>query len=169
MPRGPPSRAGPALPAAGRAAGLAPERLEGRGPPAARPRGSNPETNFSGQRTLPAPAALSGGGLLSLPRVGADRPEDRPGDSEAHAGRPGPEELSWRCRLARGPPRHNKSGRAPGRGVARRPARLRDLGGGRPGRPAADRSPSLGGWRAATDAPLLSLAFCLLCGGEVLF
>lgn len=138
--------------------------------------------NFSWRRTPAAAGALCGKGA---DRVPPSSPAVEPGIARVRGHR-GPEAVtgpSARARsccaqslLARAqparacPPRHNKVGREPG-------AVVRPAGGApaarpeqaRPGDHSRTESQAGAGWRGAMEAPLLSLAFCLLCAGEVLF
>lgn len=145
-------------------------------------RKANPETNFARRRTPTPAGALCGQGA---DRVSPSAREGEPGMAWARGHR-GPEAVTSRSARARSccaqsllarapparacPPGHNKVGREPqavvrpaGEAPAARPEQAR------PGDHSRTESQAGAGWRGAMEAPRLSLAFCLLCAGEVLF
>lgn len=135
-----------------------------------------------GDAPLPPPGRFVGKGLIGSP---PSSPAVEPGIARVRGHR-GPEAVtgpSARARsccaqslLARAqparacPPGHNKVGREP-RAVVRPARRAPDARPepARPGDHSRTDSQAGVGWRGAMEAPLLSLAFCLLCAGEVLF
>lgn len=135
-----------------------------------------------GDAPLPPPGRFVGKGLMGSPPslravepgvarvLGHRGPEVETGPS-ARARSRCAQSLLARAPLARAcPPGHNKVGREPravvrpaGGAPAARPEQAR------PGDHSRTESQVRAGWRGAMEAPLLSLAFCLLCAGEVLF